>query len=494
VIRVLNLWQKNGVFTTEDIQPLFDMANAQSEIYRSLDQQMKTTGKIQVTSSGTPVKEEKVKEEVRGGGASNGAMDKQAQQQLQSIQQLLKNPPPVQFNKKLLDFDYSDEEDEGGREDPVPASSLEAVKALLGNPTLLAHLQSTGEISQQQIQQLQQLLPGAPSVTAAPPPAAVPAPQQQFAAPGGGGIPGLGGGHGPAAAFQPGGGPHFLAGGRQGPGGYHGAQATPPGFGHHQLGMAPPTNQFGHAMGLDARLALGGDAFGAMRAVAGPGPQHLALGMGGMPRQSPLEEGEHAGGDTDDDVMMIDEIDSKRGGGRKDVRRAAGRRSRSRSDSRSKTKRRRSKSRSRSRDRSRRRRSRSREATGYRERDGRDEEKKRAVREEEEARLRDRQEDRKKKGLPGMKEGHMTVCSTTLWVGHLSKLVQEDDLSDNFGTYGEVSSLPVPSLSFISCQIVSIDLITPRGCAFVCMNRRMDAYRWGKCSAGQCSAWTPTGR
>lgn len=38
-----------------------------------------------------------------------------------------------------------------------------------------------------------------------------------------------------------------------------------------------------------------------------------------------------------------------------------------------------------------------------------------------------------------MREGHMTVCSTTLWVGHLSKLVQEDDLSDNFGTYGEVT-------------------------------------------------------
>ena len=39
-----------------------------------------------------------------------------------------------------------------------------------------------------------------------------------------------------------------------------------------------------------------------------------------------------------------------------------------------------------------------------------------------------------------MREGHMTVCSTTLWVGHLSKLVQEDDLSDNFGTYGEVTT------------------------------------------------------
>ena len=35
------------------------------------------------------------------------------------------------------------------------------LQALLGNPTLLQHLKSTGEISQQQIMQLQQLLPGA---------------------------------------------------------------------------------------------------------------------------------------------------------------------------------------------------------------------------------------------------------------------------------------------------------------------------------------------
>jgi RNA recognition motif. (a.k.a. RRM, RBD, or RNP domain) len=54
------------------------------------------------------------------------------------------------------------------------------------------------------------------------------------------------------------------------------------------------------------------------------------------------------------------------------------------------------------------------------------------------------------------------VCSTTLWVGHLSKLVQQEELSDTFGQYGE---------------IVSIDLIPPRGCAFVCMHRRQDAYR-----------------
>jgi RNA-binding protein 16 len=54
------------------------------------------------------------------------------------------------------------------------------------------------------------------------------------------------------------------------------------------------------------------------------------------------------------------------------------------------------------------------------------------------------------------------VCSTTLWVGHLSKLVQQEELSDTFGEYGD---------------IISIDLIPPRGCAFICMNRRQDSYK-----------------
>lgn len=54
------------------------------------------------------------------------------------------------------------------------------------------------------------------------------------------------------------------------------------------------------------------------------------------------------------------------------------------------------------------------------------------------------------------------MCSTTLWVGHLSKLVQQEELSDTFGEFGD---------------IVSIDVIPPRGCAFICMNRRQDAAR-----------------
>lgn len=58
------------------------------------------------------------------------------------------------------------------------------------------------------------------------------------------------------------------------------------------------------------------------------------------------------------------------------------------------------------------------------------------------------------------------MCSTTLWVGHLSKLVYQEELSDTFGEYGD---------------IVSIDQIVPRGCAFIVMNRRQDAYKAMQC-------------
>lgn len=56
----------------------------------------------------------------------------------------------------------------------------------------------------------------------------------------------------------------------------------------------------------------------------------------------------------------------------------------------------------------------------------------------------------------------LLVCSTTLWVGHLSKLVHQEELYNTFGEFGDV---------------VSIDLIPPRGCAFIVMHRRQDAAR-----------------
>lgn len=56
----------------------------------------------------------------------------------------------------------------------------------------------------------------------------------------------------------------------------------------------------------------------------------------------------------------------------------------------------------------------------------------------------------------------VVVCSTTLWVGHLSKLATPEELSDLFGGLGGVAS---------------IDVVAPRGCAFVVMERRRDAAK-----------------
>ncbi|XP_055855720.1 SR-related and CTD-associated factor 4 isoform X2 [Episyrphus balteatus] len=83
-------------------------------------------------------------------------------------------------------------------------------------------------------------------------------------------------------------------------------------------------------------------------------------------------------------------------------------------------------------------------------------------RDKEKEKEREHERERRRKGLPDIKKEHLSVCSTTLWVGHLSKLVYQEELSDTFGKYGD---------------IVSIDQIVPRGCAFIVMNRRQDASK-----------------
>uniref|UniRef100_A0A1A9ZJG2 RRM domain-containing protein n=1 Tax=Glossina pallidipes TaxID=7398 RepID=A0A1A9ZJG2_GLOPL len=139
--------------------------------------------------------------------------------------------------------------------------------------------------------------------------------------------------------------------------------------------------------------------------------------------------------------------------------------SRSPTPERDRYKRRRSRSRSRSHERlSRRRRSRTRSRSRSRSprlnrrRSSRDRDRSNRDRD----RDREHERERRKKGLPDIRKEHLSVCSTTLWVGHLSKLVYQEELSDTFGEYGD---------------IISIDQIVPRGCAFIVMNRRQDAYK-----------------
>ncbi|KAM3594637.1 uncharacterized protein V6R79_011371 [Siganus canaliculatus] len=129
-------------------------------------------------------------------------------------------------------------------------------------------------------------------------------------------------------------------------------------------------------------------------------------------------------------------------------------RSRTRSRSRSRSpKRRRSRSRSGSRKRKHRKRSRSR---------SRDRKRKSSRSYSSERRAREREKERQKKGLPPIRSRTLSVCSTTLWVGQVDKKATQQDLTNLFEEFG---------------QIESINMIPPRGCAYICMVHRQDAYR-----------------
>ncbi|XP_070788741.1 SR-related and CTD-associated factor 8 isoform X1 [Pituophis catenifer annectens] len=129
-------------------------------------------------------------------------------------------------------------------------------------------------------------------------------------------------------------------------------------------------------------------------------------------------------------------------------------RSRTRSRSRSRSPRkRRSRSRSGSRKRKHRKRSRSR---------SRERKRKSSRSYSSERRAREREKERQKKGLPPVRSKTLSVCSTTLWVGQVDKKATQQDLTNLFEEFG---------------QIESINMIPPRGCAYVCMVHRQDAYR-----------------
>lgn len=70
--------------------------------------------------------------------------------------------------------------------------------------------------------------------------------------------------------------------------------------------------------------------------------------------------------------------------------------------------------------------------------------------------------DRHRKGGAHPREQHYTVCSTTIWVGHLPKNVTQSQIADAFEEFGTVNS---------------VDVVQARGCAYVVMHLRSEASR-----------------
>ncbi|KAL4233497.1 SR-related and CTD-associated factor 8 [Mactra antiquata] len=157
-----------------------------------------------------------------------------------------------------------------------------------------------------------------------------------------------------------------------------------------------------------------------------------------MPGGQYPEEGEFMEEAQDEDFRDHQQFRDRDDRDRRDRRR----RSRDRSRSRTPKRRRRSRSRdrrrrSRSRDRSRRSKSRDRER-------------------------KEKERERKKKGLPAVRSNFITVCTTTIWIGHLNKFTSEEELKNELEHYGPVET---------------INMVPPRGCAYVVMENRKDAFK-----------------
>lgn len=79
-----------------------------------------------------------------------------------------------------------------------------------------------------------------------------------------------------------------------------------------------------------------------------------------------------------------------------------------------------------------------------------------------EKRDREKERERRMKGLPPIKSEAVSVCSTTLWVGQLDKRTTQQDVGSLLEEFGPIES---------------INMIPPRGCAYIVMVQRLDAYR-----------------
>uniref|UniRef100_A0A8D8LYL8 Splicing factor, arginine/serine-rich 15 n=1 Tax=Cacopsylla melanoneura TaxID=428564 RepID=A0A8D8LYL8_9HEMI len=145
IIRVLNLWQKNEVFTPDVIHPLFDMADPNHPIHRELAELQARNG---VDNKGgmkpSPGSATKHGSDAHSSSTSGKpANQNDLLQQLQHLQSLLQNhgtekDSKVKFDKKLLDFDYGEEENDEDKNQ----TAADALGSILNNPEVLRQLQT----------------------------------------------------------------------------------------------------------------------------------------------------------------------------------------------------------------------------------------------------------------------------------------------------------------------------------------------------------------
>ncbi|XP_060837187.1 SR-related and CTD-associated factor 8 isoform X1 [Rhopalosiphum padi] len=401
VIRVLNLWQKNAVFTTDIIQPIFDLAanpdygeHSQINPLSSMDNSPKLSVKTDLFKSqdNTPVKDDMSKnfDTLQSQDTDNKPIDPAILEHIQAIQSLLKKQPGHMqqsstspqvkksdavklFDKKILDYDYGDDEDEMLNQSPVfhqqqhQSTTIDGIDSLLNNPEVLRTLRNVEGLMSTQSKQLAEL-------------DKIKEMRKE-------------------AEFDK-----------------HLAQTVQnlPFASECELKPAPVVSQ---AVGMMSNpyvnQLFSTQMYQQQQPLMSLESHHKPLTQiisYDDPNQSKPE------------VIDLDHIASPPQN-KRDTRR-----------------------------------------DGYLSGPSRKRSPRKSSRERQREREKEREKDRerRKKYLPPFKKNHLAVVSTTLWVGHLSKLIHQDDLYGLFQPIGD---------------IVSLNLISPRGCAFLCMNRRQDAAR-----------------
>ncbi|XP_022244734.1 protein SCAF8-like isoform X2 [Limulus polyphemus] len=407
IVRVLNLWQKNSVFPSEIIQPLLDLANPNMNINQSPGETESYERNSAKPRSSTEIPVWKGWKQSRQGNESFLESGIFINSELNTtIPAVRPEVTTVKFNKKLLDFDYGDEEDEKQEEtnqfSEPNALALSMAQNLLSNPELLQQLQQMQQTIQQNevfkadfsmldnIQEQKDLL----------------YPQQ-------------------ASSELPFPNDHQLP--------EHPPHATV--FGSSSLSYIPEPPPY---------LSTG----------QGPGNNYLPVNY----KQPPLppntvnseqDDSQQSFGMINNISLPLEDQDERNRALNSVMTEDKDEREKSLSPSRSKPRSSRRHSR----------RSRSRSPRRQRSRSG---SRSRSHHKRDRSRSRSRERERRKKGLPPIKKGYLCVCSTTLWLGHIPKIASEANIYDVFAEFG---------------TIASIDMIVPRGCVYVCMDRRQDAYK-----------------
>ncbi|XP_071955115.1 uncharacterized protein [Antedon mediterranea] len=402
IVRVLNLWQKNGVFTAETVQPLLDMANPENVVEAPPEpvESVKAENTSSSAAAAPAAAESNPKLDDNAMGIvsqilQQAKQNEEQQNQLQHLQQLQQQ---LENHKKVMN----------------KAKQVQTPGGL--DPNMIAQIQQLAA-------QLNEVTSQVGAVVAKAPPEVEPKQPQVF-------------NKSLLDDFD------------------YEDDDKPSGMKHEAQQQQPPINQYSNfAMQNEMEMAppLNNIPHPNLphQPVPNPYNHHLMQQQEAFNREIQQQQ-QHQQPPEPSDMGMESEQSVEVG----EVR-SPRRRSHSRSRSRS-PKRRRSRSRSRSRKRRRSRsRSRSRRSKRSRSRDRRE---RRREREKE----KEIQREREKKGLPPIKKEYLSVCTRTVWLGHVPKNIPESEIRNLMEEHGVVNS---------------IDMVPPRGCAYVVMAERKEAYK-----------------